>query len=57
MDIPVLGLGTYRLKDQVAYDSVKTALQIGYRLFDTAQIYENENEVGLAILESGIHFI
>ena len=54
MDIPVLGLGTYRLKDQVAYDSVKTALQIGYRLFDTAQIYENENEVGLAILESGI---
>ncbi len=54
MDIPVLGLGTFRLKDQVAYDSVKTALEIGYRLFDTAQIYENENEVGSAILESGI---
>ena len=54
MDIPVLGLGTFRLKDQVAFDSVKMALEIGYRLFDTAQIYENENEIGSAVLESGI---
>ena len=54
MDIPVLGLGTFRLKDQVAFNSVKTALNIGYRLFDTAQIYENENEIGSAIIESGI---
>lgn len=54
MDIPALGLGTFRLKDQVAFNSVKTALEIGYRLIDTAQIYENENEVGSAIAESGI---
>lgn len=54
MDIPVLGLGTFRLKDQVAFNAVLTALKVGYRLIDTAQIYENENEVGAAIKESGI---
>lgn len=54
MDIPALGFGTFRLKDQVAFNSVKTALEIGYRHIDTAQIYENESEVGAAIAESGI---
>ena len=54
MNIPVLGLGTFRLKDQIAFKSVKTALEVGYRHIDTAQIYENETEVGAAILESKI---
>lgn len=54
MDIPALGLGTFRLKDEVAFNSVKTALEVGYRLIDTAQIYENESEVGAAVAESGI---
>jgi 2,5-diketo-D-gluconate reductase B len=54
MHIPVLGLGTFRLKDDVALNSVKMGLEIGYRHIDTAQIYENESEVGLAIAESNI---
>ncbi|HEJ9412843.1 TPA: 2,5-didehydrogluconate reductase DkgB [Proteus mirabilis] len=54
MSIPVLGLGTFRLKDNVVINSVKTALELGYRAIDTAQIYENEAAVGQAISESGI---
>jgi 2,5-diketo-D-gluconate reductase B len=54
MHIPVLGLGTFRLKDEVALNSVKMALEVGYRHIDTAQIYENESEVGAAIKESNI---
>ena len=54
MTIPALGLGTFRLKGQVVIDSVKTGLELGYRLIDTAQIYGNEAEVGQAIAESGV---
>lgn len=52
--IPAFGLGTFRLKDQVVIDSVRNALDLGYRLIDTAQIYGNEAEVGQAIAESGV---
>lgn len=52
--IPPFGLGTFRLKGQVVIDSVKTGLELGYRLVDTAQIYGNEAEVGQAIAESGV---
>jgi 2,5-diketo-D-gluconate reductase B len=54
MSIPVFGLGTFRLQDQVVIDSVSTALELGYRTIDTAQIYENEAAVGQAIAASGI---
>lgn len=54
MTIPKFGVGTFRLKDQVVIDSVKTALEVGYRVIDTAQIYDNEAQVGQAIAESGI---
>ena len=54
MIIPKFGLGTFRLKDQIVIDSVKTALDVGYRAIDTAQIYDNEAQVGQAIQESGI---
>ncbi|MGJ3353354.1 2,5-didehydrogluconate reductase DkgB [Providencia sp. Je.9.19] len=54
MGVPLLGLGTFRLKDDVVIDSVKTALELGYRAIDTAQIYENEAAVGKAIAESGV---
>ena len=54
MTIPAFGLGTFRLKGQVVIDSVKNALDLGYRAVDTAQIYENEADVGQAIAESGI---
>lgn len=54
MTIPAFGLGTFRLKDDVVIASVKTALELGYRTIDTAQIYDNEAAVGQAIEESGI---
>ncbi|WP_293705733.1 2,5-didehydrogluconate reductase DkgB [Stenotrophomonas sp. UBA7606] len=49
MNIPAIGLGTYRLKGQVLTDSVHNALELGYRAFDTAQIYDNEADLGAAI--------
>lgn len=52
--LPLFGLGTFRLQGQTVIDSVKNALDIGYRMIDTAQIYENEAEVGQAIEESGV---
>ena len=54
MAIPAFGLGTFRLKDDVVISSVKTALELGYRAIDTAQIYDNEAAVGQAIAESGV---
>lgn len=54
MSIPAFGLGTFRLKRQTVIDSVRNALDVGYRAIDTAQIYENEAEVGQAIAESGV---
>ena len=54
MTIPALGLGTFRLKDDVVIASVKTALELGYRAIDTAQIYDNEAAIGQAIAESGV---
>ncbi|KAF1008410.1 MAG: 2,5-diketo-D-gluconic acid reductase B [Pseudomonas fluorescens] len=54
MSIPAFGLGTFRLQGQVVIDSVSTGLELGYRVIDTAQIYENEAEVGQAIANSGI---
>lgn len=52
--IPPFGLGTFRLQGQTVIDSVKSALDLGYRLVDTAQIYGNEAAVGQAIAESGV---
>jgi len=54
MTLPLFGLGTFRLKDQVVIDSVSMALELGYRAIDTAQIYGNEAEVGQAIAASGV---
>ncbi|NWA39284.1 2,5-didehydrogluconate reductase DkgB [Pseudomonas reactans] len=54
MSIPAFGLGTFRLKDEVVKASVSTALELGYRAVDTAQIYGNEAAVGEAIADSGV---
>lgn len=56
MNIPSFGLGTYKLKkvNDEAYMSVKTALKLGYRHIDTAALYNNEENVGRAIKDSGI---
>ncbi|WP_017255411.1 2,5-didehydrogluconate reductase DkgB [Pseudomonas tolaasii] len=53
-NVPTFGLGTFRLQGQVVIDSVSTGLELGYRVIDTAQIYENEAEVGQAIADSGV---
>ena len=52
--VPQFGVGTFRLSGQTVIDSVKNALDVGYRAIDTAQIYGNEAEVGQAITESHI---
>ncbi len=54
VSVPRLGIGTWELTDGDAYDSVRTALDIGYRHVDTAKIYGNEEEVGRALADSGI---
>lgn len=53
-DMPVLGLGTYSLHGDVCINSIKAALASGFRKFDTASIYGNEEEVGQAIRESEV---
>jgi diketogulonate reductase-like aldo/keto reductase len=53
-EIPDLGLGTWQMAPQVAYESVSTALELGYRHIDTAQLYENEAAVGSAIADSDV---
>ena len=53
--IPRLGLGVWRVEDgQQVIDSVKWALQAGYRLIDTAAAYNNEEGVGEGIRQSGV---
>ena len=52
--IPAFGVGTFRLQGQAAIDSVRNALDLGYRLVDTAQIYGNEAAVGQAVADSGV---
>ena len=54
MSIPSFGVGTFRLKGQAVLDSVRNALDVGYRAVDTAQIYGNEAEVGQAVAASGV---
>jgi diketogulonate reductase-like aldo/keto reductase len=52
--MPALGLGVAELSDAETEHAVATALEIGYRLIDTASAYGNEAVVGKAIRESGI---
>lgn len=47
--MPILGIGTFRLSDEQAENSVYWALRDGYRLIDTARIYGNEEGVGRGI--------
>lgn len=54
MTVPSIGLGTYRLKGQVLTDSVHNALALGYRAFDTAQIYDNEADLGDALTTGNV---
>ena len=50
----MIGFGTWDIRGEAGKQSILTALDLGYRLIDTAQMYENENIVGCAVKESGI---
>jgi 2,5-diketo-D-gluconate reductase B len=52
--IPVLGYGTYPLTGVECRDGVAMALDLGIRHIDTAQLYDNEKDVGQAIAKSGV---
>lgn len=53
--MPMLGYGTYKIADiDLAHRCVLDALEVGYRLIDTATLYQNEEGVGRAISECGI---
>jgi 2,5-diketo-D-gluconate reductase B len=52
--IPKMGLGTWNLRGGRAVRAVRTALELGYRHIDTAEMYRNEAEIGQAIIESGL---
>lgn len=54
VEVPAVGLGTWQMEDEIAYESVSTALELGYRHVDTAQAYGNEAAVGRAIQASDV---
>ncbi len=51
-EMPINGLGTYSLHGDTCINAVKSAIESGVRLFDTASAYGNEEEVGQAIREA-----
>jgi 2,5-diketo-D-gluconate reductase A len=52
--IPQLGFGVFQVPPPETQEAVETAIEIGYRHIDTAQMYGNESGVGAAIAKSGI---
>lgn len=52
--VPVLGFGTYPLRGDDGVRAIASALEVGYRLIDTAVNYRNEREVSEAIRASGV---
>ena len=51
---PVIGIGTFMLSPADAENSVREALNMGYRLIDTANAYVNERSVGRGMKESDV---
>ncbi|HET7668743.1 MAG TPA: aldo/keto reductase [Mycobacterium sp.] len=52
--IPQLGFGVYKIAPAQTAEAVRTAIEIGYRHIDTAQMYRNEHGVGQAVRDVGI---
>jgi hypothetical protein len=52
--MPILGMGTYSLSDEVCFNSVTALLNSGGRLIDTAFMYHNEASVGRAVRASSV---
>jgi 2,5-diketo-D-gluconate reductase B len=53
-EIPAIGLGTWELRGRLCARIVEQALRLGYRHIDTAEIYDNEREVGEGLRASGL---
>jgi 2,5-diketo-D-gluconate reductase B len=54
ISLPRLGLGTYRMQGDVCRAAVESALALGYRHIDTAEMYGNEDAIGAAIATAGV---
>ena len=54
LELPTLGLGTWPMDDAGAAVAVRTAIESGYRLVDTAENYRNEAGVGQGLRDSGV---
>src|SRR6202163_3036160 len=52
--IPAIGLGTWELRGRTCARLVEQALRLGYRHIDTAQVYDNEREIGEGLRASGV---
>ena len=52
--MPQLGLGVYKVGQDIAVDLVQMAIEAGYRRIDTAALYDNEQEVGAGIRKSAV---
>jgi diketogulonate reductase-like aldo/keto reductase len=53
-DMPMLGIGTWTLKGSKCRESVRKALEVGYRHIDTAEAYENQKQIALAIKDGDV---
>jgi len=54
LTLPAIGLGTYKLKGSMGVNAITSAINIGYRLIDSAYNYENEGTVGEAVRRSSV---
>ncbi|WP_432977754.1 aldo/keto reductase [Dactylosporangium sp. CA-233914] len=54
VSLPAVGFGTWQITGRSAYESVRAALDAGYRHIDTATMYGNEEEIGRALRDSGL---
>ena len=53
-EMPLLGLGAYDMHGDEAVNATRDAIEVGYRLIDTAEMYGNEKEIGRGISESTV---
>lgn len=54
LKVPTVGFGTYTLNGMDGVKIIKSAIDVGYRLIDTAFNYENEGAVGEAVRQSSV---
>src|ERR1700704_5644906 len=54
ISLPRLGLGTFRMQGEVCRAAVESALGLGYRHIDTAEMYGNEEAIGAAMAAAGV---